>query len=165
MIFGNPYKFAIITDVVDRWNIDRSFDNGVLIFCVDGRTFPGELVNATLNYEIPDLKERLGNIGVDERLFNLPKDEAFVQLYNIRFPEDWDVDEDYRFDISPTAFSDIGCQIFAVSNGSEVRILASRELEYITAESRCDLSKLDISETLVSVDEIGDIISRMNIRD
>ena len=27
--------------------------------------------------------------------------EAFIKIYNLRFPEDWDVDEDYRFDISP----------------------------------------------------------------
>ena len=27
--------------------------------------------------------------------------EAFIKIYNLPFPEDWDVDEDYRFDISP----------------------------------------------------------------
>ena len=51
--------------------------------------------------------------------------EAFIKIYNLRFPEDWDVDEDYRFDISPVAFSDNNCLIFAVSNGSMVRVLAT----------------------------------------
>ena len=27
--------------------------------------------------------------------------EASIKIYNLRFPEDWDVDEDYRFDILP----------------------------------------------------------------
>ena len=65
--------------------------------------------------------------------------EAFIKIYNLRFPEDWDMDEDYRFDISPVAFSDNNCLIFAVSNGSMVRVLATSNLEYIKAESRYDL--------------------------
>jgi hypothetical protein len=33
--------------------------------------------------------------------------EAFIKIYNLRFPEDWDVDEDYRFDISPVMIKKI----------------------------------------------------------
>ena len=31
MTLGDLYKFAVITDVVGAWNIDRSFDNGALM--------------------------------------------------------------------------------------------------------------------------------------
>ena len=33
--------------------------------------------------------------------------EAFIKIYNLRFPEDLDMDEDYRFDISPVMIKKI----------------------------------------------------------
>lgn len=30
MILGNPDKFAIIMEVVSEWNMDQSFNNGIL---------------------------------------------------------------------------------------------------------------------------------------
>lgn len=54
MILGNPDKFAIIMEVVSEWNIDQSFNNGTLIFFVNGKLYPGdEIVNVTLNSELP----------------------------------------------------------------------------------------------------------------
>lgn len=35
MVLGNPAQFAVIFDVVNEWNIDSSFNNGILIFSVD----------------------------------------------------------------------------------------------------------------------------------
>lgn len=107
MILGNPAQFAVMFEIVNEWNIDSSFNNGILIFSVDWKVYPqNEIINATLNFEIPNLKECMSNICEDKQLFELPKHEAFIKIYNLRFPEDWDVDEDYRFDISPVDFSD-----------------------------------------------------------
>lgn len=164
MILGNPDKLAIIIEVVSDWNIDQSFNNGVLIFSVDGKAYPSnEIVNATLNSEIPHLKDCMSNVGIDERLFNLPKDEAFTKMYNLRFPEDWSIDADYRFDISPLSFSDKNCLIFAVSDGKQVRILVVSDLEYIKAESKYNLNNIEIGEIYISMAEFNEILLKLSV--
>ena len=164
MILGNPAQFAVMFEIVNEWNIDSSFNNGILIFYVDWKVYPqNEIINATLNFEIPNLKECMSNICEDKQLFELPKYEAFIKIYNLRFPEDWDVDEDYRFDISPVAFSDNNCLIFAVSNGSMVRVLATSNLEYIKAESRYDLKNIEISEAYITIEEWNEILLKLAI--
>lgn len=55
MIIGNPYTFSIIIDIVDEWNIDKSFNNGLLFIGVNGVLIPDKILNATLNVEIPVL--------------------------------------------------------------------------------------------------------------
>ena len=164
MILGNPAQFAVMFEIVNEWNIDSSFNNGILIFSVDWKVYPqNEIINATLNFEIPNLKEYMSNICEDKQLFELPKYEAFIKIYNLRFLEDWDVDEDYRFDISPVAFSDNNCLIFAVSNGSMVRVLATSNLEYIKAESRYDLKNIEISEAYITIEEWNEILLKLAI--
>lgn len=164
MILGNPDKFAIIMEVVSEWNMDQSFNNGILIFAVDGNMYPkNEIVNATLNSELPYLKYQMRNVGIDERLFKLSKDKAFGEIYRLRSPEDIDIDSDYLYDISPLSFSDDNCLIFAVSNGAEIRILAASELKYIKAESRYNLDNIEIDETYISVAEFNEILSKLSI--
>ncbi|MBW4846121.1 MULTISPECIES: Imm42 family immunity protein [unclassified Lacrimispora] len=99
MILGDPYKFSIIIDTIKEWNIDDAFCNGVLIFCVDGNLFPKEIVTATFKGEVQLLKKNFKYLTVDEDLYNMQKDKAFVEIYNITFPEDVDIDNDYRFDV------------------------------------------------------------------
>lgn len=105
----------------------------------------------------------MSNICVDEQIFELPKYEAFTKIYYLRFPENCDVDEDYRFDISPIAFSDNNCLIFAVSNGSMVRVLATSNLKYIKAESRYDTENIEISESYISIEEWNYILLKLAI--
>ena len=98
----------------------------------------------------------------------LPNAEAFIKIYNLRFPEDWNVDEDYRFDISPVVFSDNNCLIFAVSNGSMVRVLAASNLEYIKAESRYNLKNIisyfcKVSETYITIEAWNEIVLKLAI--
>ena len=62
MILGNPYKFSIFISTIKEWNIDSAFNNGVLLFCIDGNIFPPKIVTATLKSEIWLLKENLKKI-------------------------------------------------------------------------------------------------------
>lgn len=164
MILGDPARFAVIFEIVNKWNIDSSFNNGILMFSIDWKVYPrNEIINATLNFEIPNLKKCMSNICVDEQIFGLPKYEAFIKIYNLRFPEDWNVDEDYRFDISPVIFSDNNCLIFAVSNGSMVRVLATSNLEYVKAESRYNLKNIEVSDTYITIEEWNEILLRLTI--
>ena len=36
MISGNPYKFAVLSGVINEWNLDDTFGNGVLLICING---------------------------------------------------------------------------------------------------------------------------------
>ncbi len=92
----------------------------------------------------------------------MQKDKAFVEIYNITFPEDVDIDNDYRFDVSPQSFSDSDCYVFAISNGEQVRIMAAK-LNYIIKNSRHELKNLDISEAFITINELKKIISELDI--
>ena len=129
MIIGDPYKFAILSGVINEWNIDDTFCNGVLLFCVNGDIYPKEVVTATLRCEIEYLKQKLRSLAIDKRLYALPPQQAFAEIYSITFPEDTDSDNEDCFDITPASLSDHNCFVFAVCNGVNVRVLAS-ELAY-----------------------------------
>ncbi|NBK93527.1 hypothetical protein D5278_16345 [bacterium 1XD21-13] len=162
MILGDPYKFAIIVKTIKEWNIDDAFCNGVLLFCINGNIFPKEIFTATLKSEIRPLKEKLEALTVEKTLFHMEKEKAFKKIYNITFLEDWDKENDYRFDITPLIFADKGCYVFAVSNGRQVRILAA-ELSYIIEKSRHDLNKIQISEAILTHKELSGITSHLKI--
>lgn len=157
MIIGDPYKFSIIIDAVNEWNVDDAFDNGILIFCIGGQYFPREVITATLKSEVHFLKEKLKNLTINEELYNMQKDMAFIEIYKITFPYEVDIDNDYSFDISPQSFADNDSFVFAVSNGEKVRIMASK-LNYIEEDSTYDLKGINVSETFIDISEIDKII-------
>lgn len=162
MIFGNPYNFAIITQPIKEWNEDDTFLNGVLLFCVDGKIFPKNIVNATLKFELSGYEEKLNNLVVDNKLYNTARDTAFRCIYNLVYPNDRDTtDNDYRFDFSPEIFSDINCKVFAISNGESIRLMAAANLVYNKVESRHILDDVEVSETTIPIKEFQEIISQL----
>ena len=158
MIIGDPYKFAILSGVINEWNIDDTFCNGVLLFCVNGDIYPKEVVTATLESEIEYLRQKLRNLTTDKRLYTLPPQQAFAEIYGITFPEDMDSDNGDCFDITPASLSDHNCFVFAVCDGVNIRILAS-ELAYERENSRHRLENIIISETFLTVSELREIIA------
>lgn len=161
MIVGNPYKFSICIDTIKEWNIDRAFYNGVLFLCINGNLFPKKVVTATLSCEIPYLKKQFSNIAIDKQLYTMPKEEAFAEIYHITFPNHLNLDNDYRFDVSPLSFSDNHCFVFAVRNGEQVRILADA-LNYIVNDSIHELNNINVIETFITIDELNEIISNLD---
>lgn len=159
MILGNPYKFAVLIDPVESWNTDDTFCNGVLFLCVNGNIYPKEIETATLRYEVELLKHNLSKLETNQRLYNLPPQQAFIEIYNITFPEN--VDNDYRFDISPTSLADNNCFIFAVCYSANVRILVSK-LDYELENSRHKLQGISVNEAIISVTELKEIISGLD---
>lgn len=168
MIIGNPYKFSIFVQEIKEWNPEgTSFRNGVLLFSIDGELFPKQVTTATLSSETGLLKELLMNVDINKKLFNMRKEDAFIEMYNITFPR-WDPDmkddevvyNDYRYFLTPTSFSDLGYHVYAVSDGTKVRILAAK-LNYIVEESIHDLSELEISETIITKDELKQINDKL----
>lgn len=71
-----------------------------------------------------------------------------------------DSDNGDCFDITPASLSDHNCFVFAVCDGVNIRILAS-ELDYEMENGRHRLQDIAVSETLVSVSEVEEIISSL----
>lgn len=157
MIIGDPYKFSIMLDMVEEWNIDSSFYNGILFFSIDGDLFPKEILTSTLKCEIPILLNRLKNITINNTIFNMQKEEAFLYIYNVTFPEDVNEENDYKYDVSPQEFSDYDYFVFAVGNGKDIRILAAK-LNYRTNASHHELKDIDVKETFIDGKELCEII-------
>lgn len=162
MILGDPYKFAVSIQKIKDWNIDETFFNGVLLFFINGIIYPQEIFTAALNCEIHMLQEKFKNIAFDKELFYKEKEAAFQQIYNITFPEDINLDNDYQFDITPLSFSDANCYIFAVSNNIQVRILAA-ELKYLKENSRHMLENAVVKETFISVQDMNEIAKALKV--
>ena len=163
MILGNPYQFSIFLDVVENWNSKNaySFYNGILAFCIEGKIFPHRLVNATLGSEVPNLIRQFSQVSINPKLFDMKKREAFLEIYRITHPDDIVIDNDYSYDVTPYSFGDINCLVFAVSNGEQIRILASC-LEYNPEEGIHEMANIEIAEAYISVDDMAELVSKLN---
>ena len=148
MIFGNPDKFAFLIEKVPEW-CGNGFVNGLLYIYVNGEMFPKKLYTTTLSDLWSLFDYAFTNPPKDERLYALPDDELFAELRRLRFPEyftdDEDADEDYRYDIEYYEIGDWGYDIFAVSNGENVRVLIghweNRESFELVNSTRITLSE------------------------
>lgn len=158
MLLGDPNEFAVLLKTIDEWNYDNTFCNGILLLFVDGYMFPSEeIIVTTLAHGIPELKNNLSEIVVDNSIFNMEKTLLFRKLYDCVYPNDVNKDNDYRFLITPEEISDKGFFIFAVSNGAQIRFLGSK-LTYNEADSDYDRKKAVIRETFVDKSDINKIV-------
>lgn len=163
MIVGNPNVFSIMFDVVDEWNNDTTFNNGLLFMSIDGKIFLSELTTATLNVELPQLIENLKSPAENKEIFHMEKKDAFTYIYGLTFPSDWDMDNDYSYDITPNEFGDRNCYVFMVSNRDKIRILAASELQYIKEESTHDLQDINVVEAYISKEELERMAEKLNM--
>lgn len=150
MILGDPYKFGIITQNIKDWNEkDSLFNNGVLMICIDGAIYPDEVYTATLSREIGILKKQLMNINENEQIFFMEKERAFKYIYEVTYPSDINIDNDYSYDITPDTISDRHCKIFSVCYENKVRFLGGRRKK--------DENRYDIREAYVSLEVVEKI--------
>lgn len=161
MIIGNPDCFAVIVDVVECWNDDRTFQNGILFLAVNGEIFPKEIQSATLSCEFHELIDSLKNIPVDERTFSMTMEKAYREICNLVYPENWGIDQDYRYMISTTSLLDNDYLVLAISNSEKIRILVSRPY-YCKEESILIFEGTEITETFVDISEMNDIINKLS---
>ena len=162
MVAGDPYKFSIIADCVSEWNVDETFRNGILLFSLDGETYPTQMMNATLTFEIQRLVQRLSKCVINRDIFGKNIVEAFIEMYTVTYPESFDVLNDYCYEISPQIFCDNNFYFFAVSDGEKVRVMGTK-LEYVRSESRHRLCDLTIKEVYITMEELGEIVSELQL--
>ena len=163
MVVGKPDIFSIMFDVVDEWNNDTTFNNGLLFMSIDGKIFLSELTTATLNVELPQLIENLKSPAENKEIFHMGKEEAFAHIYGLTFPSDWDMNNDYSYDITPNEFGDRDCYVFMVSSEDKIRILAASELQYIKEESTHNLQDINVAETYLSKGELERMIEKLSM--
>lgn len=163
MILGDPFEFAVIAQKVKDWNINDTHCYGTLLFCIDGEIFPKKINNTNIKFELSAPEETLKNLVVNDELYNMPKYEAFCKICDLVYPEE--IDNDYRFRLSPEIFIDVNCEVFIVSNGNHVRIMAASDLIYNKEESRYELKDISISEIYITLDEFKKILSQFSNAD
>lgn len=162
MIIGNPYVFAITVDTVNAWNDDESFNNGLLFVDINGIRFPKNIISATLNTELYELVQKLENVKENKSIYKMKKEEAFIWIYRTTFPENYDIDNNYSYNLTPFVLEDNNCFVFMVGNGKEIRFLAS-ELKYIVEESVHNLEGLEVVETYISVEKLQEMVKELKL--
>jgi uncharacterized DUF497 family protein len=90
----------------------------------------------------------------------MPKKEAFFEMYNLTYPDDLSIENDYRFDLTPTTLSDNDYFIFAVRNNENIRIIATKA-PYNKEKSRHEFNNLNICEVYITLYELNYIISKI----
>lgn len=161
MNVGNPYSFSISWEVIDDWNMDETFLNGMLYFSISEKIYPESVINSTLKSELPKLKYSLINIKTDKELFALPKHIAFKRMYDVTYPEDGNVNT-FSHLITPQSFIDNGYFIFAVKAEDKIRILSSH-LKYIQDKYNYSFDNMDIAEVVIDEAQLVKIIQAIPI--
>lgn len=144
MIFGDPYKFAILAEQVPTWSCS-TYRNGLVFYFIDGLTFPlyEDLVvpNTTLNVDLSHYIESFlawKKNPQNHQIFAMPKEEAFKALMLQRNP--WLIDEDfddenfvenYEYSLTSLIMEHCGYCCFLVGSGHQSRILVGKHASLI----------------------------------
>lgn len=128
MIIGDPYKIAVIVQVINEWS--ETWINGVFMLTINGKIIPEEIFTSTLECDCKELNDNLDRMlscpPVDMELYELDGREAFIKMYNLTCPNNADTDNDYRYKVSTSGLEDNDYWVFAVNNGSDIRFIASK---------------------------------------
>ncbi|WP_387467495.1 immunity 42 family protein [Photorhabdus tasmaniensis] len=135
MIFGDPYRFAILVEYIPYWS-DSSFKNGLFHFYINGKMFPDELTTATLNVDVFSLDNRNALVSFPENkdVFDKEIKEAFNTMLGMISPNLVDSNSDipenfessYIYKASTENIDDFGSSVFAVSYNDIVRIIGAK---------------------------------------
>ena len=101
MLFGNPERFAFLIERVPEWE-SITFINGIMYVYLNGKMYPDSLRTTTLNVDLmflfdstmPDFQPK-----VNENFYAMDTAELFKKLCEITFPDDYDTDNDYSYQI------------------------------------------------------------------
>lgn len=128
MIIGDPYKFAVIVQVINEWS--ETWMNGVFMLTINGKIIPDGIFTSSLECDCKEMDDNLNRmlscLPVNMEFYELDSREAFIRMYNLACPNNIDIDNDYRFKVSTSGFEDNDYWVFAVSNGSDIRFIASK---------------------------------------
>ncbi|WP_168386440.1 immunity 42 family protein [Erwinia amylovora] len=171
MIFGDPYRFAVLIQHIPDWS-DETYKNGLFHFCIDGDFFPNEISTSTLwvdVYSLIDESNPLISFKDDENLFVMDKDKAFTLMLGMISPELIGLEEtdDFEpsciFQASTENINDAGFMVFSVSNKDSVRILGAKYNELKQDENGNNywsrIFNPNVKESVLAKKEINEIMT------
>lgn len=153
MIIGDPYRFAFLLERIPQW--ESSHFNGLMFLLVNDNIYPKEVRTTTLCCELPELldaQSALRNPVIDTALFRMETAECFRRIAEAVYPEDYEIDNDYRYLIPFQEINDSGFCVFAVSDGESVRILVGK---------REQGARSFVEETAIPMDEYRRIAEQL----
>ena len=149
MLFGTIDKFAFLIERVPEWE-DVSYVNGIMYVCLNWKMYPDTLRTTTLSTDLHFLfNSTMPNFQpkVNDDLYRMSTADLFKTLCEITFPEDYDIDNDYSYQVPLQEIEDSRYYFFAVACDNKVRLpLAVRILvgKYVNEEIVFD-NEIEIS--------------------
>ena len=128
MIIGDPYKFCFLIERIPEWE-DESFKNGIMFVCVEDSIYPNDVRTTTFNcelYHLTDVDGAFMKPVIEPDIFSLSDNKLFQHMLNVTYPEDDELDNDYRYEWQFYEINDAGFRFFSVSNGHKVKLLVCR---------------------------------------
>lgn len=135
MVFGDPYRFAILMEYIPEWS-DSTFRNGLFHFFIDGEMFPEIIATATLGVDVGflDAENSLVSFPENREIFEAKAEIAFNYMLGLISPElvdeDADIPDDfensYLYRAATENIFDAGCHVFCVAYGDEARIIGAK---------------------------------------
>lgn len=162
MIIGDPYVFGIMFDRIKEWNSTKEGNNGFFALSVYGEMFPNRVNNVVVDTNLYDVLNSLKNIPVDKEIYFMEKEKALIRLCDLVYPSDYDRDNDYRYELAPSALTDEGCYVFVLSNKDKIRIIAA-ELNYDIEESTLIFEGAKIQEVFLDETELVKITKEIKL--
>lgn len=173
MIFGNPYEFAILVEVIPKWS-DDTYKNGMFHFFIDGKMFPDEVVASTLDVDLSQLLNwnSLASLPENYEIFHLDKAKAFDVMWRLAYP-DLDEDSESAADVrsslvykaSTTNIDDCGMKVFCVRWNNECRIVGARTAKSVKGDDDkyfwVDFSEIEVFETFVGISYVEEILGKV----
>ncbi len=171
MIFGDPYKFAILMQHIPEWS-DGTCKNGVFHFCIDGKFFPDAIGTSTIfvdAYSLIDDSSPLINFQENKGLFELDIETAFRALlamispdFNRGYESDC-FEQNLQYKVSTENIEEHGFIVFAVACNSSVRVMCAKCYELKNDEKGQGywgaVDCLNITETVVDKSELVSMMS------
>lgn len=128
MLIGEPYKFCFLIERIPEWE-NESFKNGMMFVCVEDSIYPDNVRTTTLNselYSLTDMNGAFMNPVIEPDTYLFTENELFQHIMRVTYPEDDELDNDYRYEWEFHEINDAGYRFFSVSDGSKVKILVCR---------------------------------------
>ena len=124
-IIGNPYKFAIVRDIVPEWDNFENNNQGFVGLSVYGVVYPDYSVQTDIRKCLLKLTDSLKKIKYNEDIVNMDTVNAYRTLYNEVYPEDETKKSDVGYLVSALNEPDKKNNVFIVKGNDKIRILSS----------------------------------------
>lgn len=173
MIFGDPYEFAVLIEIVPEWS-DETYRNGLFHFIIDGKMFPEEPTNSSLGVDLRAFLKSSALVSLPENceIFNMNKEDAFNLMLGLAYPDyrddvenPEDFDNCYLYEASTPNIQDPGSYFFCVRCNDAVRIIGAKKNRLQPGPDGGNfwerIPNPEVVEVFMSVDAVKEIVRKV----